>query len=85
MHLKIIIVVLFLVLVISMVTGAIMLFQDQGGTKRTWHSLSFRLVIATLMMAVVIYGVYTGQLGSNAAWDKHTHDELFDKKSQSDQ
>jgi hypothetical protein len=69
MWLKIIIVLLFIALVASLFSGYIFLLKDKGTTKRTWNSLSVRLALAALMMGVLIYGVYTGQLGSKAPWD----------------
>ena len=71
MPLKIAIIILFLMLVVSLFTSFTFLMKDKGGTKRTWYHLSFRLVIATILMALLFYGVYTGQLGSNAPWDQH--------------
>lgn len=70
MWLKIVIVVLFIALVISLFSGLAFLIKDQGKTMRTWHSLSVRLAIAVLLMGFLIYGVYTGQLGSKAPWDQ---------------
>ncbi len=67
--LKIIIVVLFIALVISLWSGFAFFIKDQGSTKRTWHSLTIRLVLAGLLMGVLVYGLYTGELGSKAPWD----------------
>ena len=68
MWLKIVIVVLFIGLVISLFSGLFFLIQDQGKTMRTWQSLSVRLIIAVLLMSFIVYGFYTGQLGSKAPW-----------------
>lgn len=70
MWLKVVIVILFIGLVISLFSGLALLMKDQGKTMRTWHSLSVRLILATLLMGFLFYGVYTGQLGSNAPWDQ---------------
>ncbi|MBB5187907.1 MULTISPECIES: DUF2909 domain-containing protein [Zhongshania] len=70
MWLKVVIVVLFIGLVISLFSGLFFLIQDQGKTMRTWQSLSVRLVIAVLLMSFIVYGFYTGQLGSKAPWDQ---------------
>lgn len=69
MWLKIIIVVLFIGLLISLGSGLAFLVQDKGTTRRTWNSLSVRLVLAVLLMGFLIYGVVSGQLGSKAPWD----------------
>ncbi|MDX9873971.1 MAG: DUF2909 domain-containing protein [Spongiibacteraceae bacterium] len=71
MWIKIVIVVLFFALLFSLGSGLIFLFKDQGTTRRTWHSLSVRLVLAVLLMGFLIYGVVSGQLGSKAPWDAY--------------
>ncbi len=69
MWLKVIIVLLFIALVASLFSGYVFLLKDKGSSFRTWNSLSVRLTLAALLMGFVIYGVYTGRLGSNAPWD----------------
>jgi hypothetical protein len=69
MWLKVIIVFLFIALLVSLTSGFVFLMKDQGSTRRTWHSLTVRLVLAALLMGFLIFGVYTGRLGSNAPWD----------------
>ncbi|WP_269618960.1 DUF2909 domain-containing protein [Zhongshania sp. BJYM1] len=70
MWLKIVIVVLFIALVISLFSGLFFLMQDRGTTMRTWQSLKVRLILATLLMSFLFYGVFTGKLGSKAPWDQ---------------
>lgn len=70
MWLKPAIVILFIALCISLFSGLVMLSKDQGGSRRTWWALMIRLSLATTMMGLIIYGIYTGQLGSNAPWDR---------------
>jgi len=67
--LKILVFVLFFLLLISLGSGLYFLVQDQGSSRRTFHSLGVRLVLATTMMAVLIYGLATGQLQSKAPWE----------------
>jgi hypothetical protein len=69
MWLKVIIVFLFIALLVSLISGFVFLMKDRGGTRRTWHSLTVRLVLAALLMGFLTFGVYTGRLGSNAPWD----------------
>ncbi|HSB96175.1 MAG TPA: DUF2909 domain-containing protein [Spongiibacteraceae bacterium] len=69
MWIKVIIVLLFIALVVSLFSGYVFLLKDRGSSYRTWNSLSVRLILAALLMGFLIYGVYTGQLGSNAPWD----------------
>ena len=67
--LKVIIIILLIALLVSLFSGLIFFVKDQGTTRRTVNSLSVRLCIAVLLMSVVIYGLYTGKLSSNAPWD----------------
>lgn len=71
MGLKLLIVIVFLALLVSLSSGLIFLFRDRGTTdsRRTWYSLTVRLSLAALLMGLVIYGLYTGQLRSHAPWD----------------
>jgi len=69
MWIKVIIVLLFIALVVSLFSGYVFLIKDQGTTRRTWHSLTVRLILAVLLMGFLIYGVYTGRLASQAPWD----------------
>ena len=69
MWLKIVIIVLFIGLLISLGSGLVFLAKDKGTTRRTWNSLSVRLVLAALLMGFLIYGVISGKLGSKAPWD----------------
>lgn len=69
MWLKIVIVVLFIALIVSLFSGLVFLVKDQGKTLRTWNSLTVRLILAALLMGFLIFGIYTGRLGSNAPWD----------------
>jgi succinate dehydrogenase/fumarate reductase cytochrome b subunit len=71
MWLKIVIVVLFISLVISLFSGLFFLIQDKGKTMRTLQSLRVRLILASLLMGLVSYGFYSGKLGSKAPWDQH--------------
>lgn len=78
MWLKVIIVVLFIGLVASLFTGLTFLFQDresEGKSHRLWNTLSVRLVMTALLLGFLIYGVFTGQLASNAPWDARQQTE----------
>ena len=69
--LKIAIVLLLLALVASLGSGFYFLMTDQGdkSKRRTFHSLGVRLALAASLMAIIIYGVATGQLGHRNPWD----------------
>ena len=63
-----------LALVASLGSGFYFLMLDQGDKdkRRTFHSLGVRLSIAGALMALIIYGVATGQLGHSNPWDAGT-------------
>ncbi len=65
---KILIIVLFFALCASLFSGLFFLLKDRGARLRTWHTLSLRLALAALLIATILHGVYTGQLGSKAPW-----------------
>jgi hypothetical protein len=68
--LKIIIVLLFIGVLVSLSSGLIFLLKDiESPSKRTVYALGIRISLATLLMATIFYGLYTGQLGSSAPWD----------------
>ncbi len=66
--LKIIIVVLLIAIVLSLFSGAVFFFKDQGSTKRTLYALGVRITLAILLMLTITYGIFTGQLALNAPW-----------------
>jgi hypothetical protein len=70
MWIKVVIVFLFLALLASLVSSYVFLVKDRGATRRTWNSLTVRLILAALLMGFLIFGVFTGRLGSNAPWDE---------------
>ncbi|TGD70345.1 DUF2909 domain-containing protein [Mangrovimicrobium sediminis] len=69
--LKILIVILMVALVASLGSGFYYLMIDQGDKtkRRTFHSLGVRLSLAVTLLALIIYGVATGQLGHRNPWD----------------
>ena len=69
--LKVAIVILMLALVASLGSGFYYLMVDQGdkNKKRTFHSLGVRLSLAIALLAVITYGIATGQLGHRNPWD----------------
>ncbi len=70
MWLKIIIVILFIAILVSLSGALSFLFKDtEVDSKRTLYALGTRITLAALLMIVVVYGLSTGQLGSTAPWD----------------
>jgi hypothetical protein len=72
MWLKVIIIILFIALVLSLFSSLGYLFKDRGleqPSRRTWNTLSIRLILTALLFGFIFYGVFTGQLGSAPPWD----------------
>ncbi len=69
--LKVLIVFFMAALVASLGSGLYFLMTDQGNLekKRLFTSLGLRLVLATCLLIVIIYGVATGKLGHRNPWD----------------
>ena len=69
--LKFLIVLLMIMLVASLGSGAYFLLRDQGDKSKrgTLHSLGVRLGLALSLMGLIVYGVATGQLGHRNPWD----------------
>jgi hypothetical protein len=66
--LKAIIVVLLVAIILSLGSGAVFFFKDQGEGKRTLYALGLRVTLAVLLIICLVYGVMTGQLELNAPW-----------------
>jgi len=66
--LKAIIVVLLIAIIISLGSGAVFFFKDQGESKRTLYALGIRVTLAVLLMVCITYGVLSGELTLNAPW-----------------
>ena len=71
MFLKSIIVILFIAILVSLFSGLRFLVKDMGNSNnRVFHSLVVRVTLAVLLVGTIAYGFFSGQLGSNAPWDK---------------
>jgi uncharacterized BrkB/YihY/UPF0761 family membrane protein len=83
MLLKLIIVLLFIGVLISLSSGLVFLFKDiESPTKRTVYALGVRIILATLLLSTIFYGLYTGQLGSSAPWDRKLTKEQVQQQIQ---
>ena len=82
MWIKPVIIILLVALFISLGRGFYFLMKDQGKTKRTLNSLGIRIVLAASLLAVVTYGLVTGQLKSNAPWDAALQQAQEQQKSE---
>ena len=74
MFLKFLIVVLLLALLASLGAGFYYLMIDQGdpNKRRLLNSLGIRVTLAVTLMALIVFGVSTGRLKSQAPWERHT-------------
>ena len=81
MWIKVAIVILFIALLISLFSGLFYLMKDQGTTRRTLHSLGFRISLAAAMMTLIGYGLYTGELRSKAPWDAKLRQQASQEQS----
>jgi Na+-driven multidrug efflux pump len=81
MWIKPLIIILLLALLVSLFSGLFFFVKDKGTTRRTFHSLGVRLGLTAGLVALLIYGVYTGQLGSNAPWDRELRGPAAEKNT----
>lgn len=68
MLLKVVIVILLVLIIISLFSGAVFFFKDQGEGKRTLYALGVRITLAVLLILCITYGVLSGELTMNAPW-----------------
>ena len=70
MWLKVLIVILFIAVLVSLSGALVFLLKDMGSkSKRTHYALGIRVSLASLLLISIFYGIYTGQLASRAPWD----------------
>ncbi len=71
MLLKVVILILFIAVVISLTSGLIFLLKDMNvpESKRGLYALGVRITLAATLMATIAYGIQTGQLKNKAPWD----------------
>lgn len=69
--LKPIIIMLFILVLASLSSSLLFLFKDAkvDSSKRGLYALGVRVVLASLLMSTIAYGLHTGELGSRAPWD----------------
>jgi len=72
MLLKFLIVILLLALLASLFTGFYFLMTDQGDKtkRRLFHSLGVRVSLTVALMGLIVYGVSSGKLRSQAPWEQ---------------
>jgi len=68
MWLKIIILLLFIAMLYSLISGFYYLMKDRTGSPRLIWSLTARIALAIAILGLITYGVLTGDLHINAPW-----------------
>ena len=63
MWLQLLIAAVFIAMVISLAVGAVFLIRDNVSSRRLLLSLKWRIGLACLLMALIIFGYWSGQLG----------------------
>jgi hypothetical protein len=65
---KIIIAILLLLALISLASGFVFLMKDGTRSTRLLTSLKYRIGLIVLLILVVIYGFWSGQLVTHSPW-----------------
>jgi len=68
--LKTLIIILVVLVLISLFSSLVFLFIDRGNPKkkRIMYGLGFRVTLGVIILILITYGIFTGQLGNNAPW-----------------
>ena len=63
-------VVVIILIFISLISSLVFLLKDQGkkDSKRTVYGLGVRISLAVILIILVAYGLYTGELGNSVPW-----------------
>lgn len=61
--LKVLIGILLLGTLISLFSGLVFLVKDDSSRHRTVNALAVRITLSTLLVLLVIWGLWTGELG----------------------
>lgn len=77
MAIKLIIIVLFIGVLLSLSSGLYFLLKDFGSKEsdRLRIALGVRIVLTIALLSSVYYGVSSGELRNQAPWNKHLHSE----------
>ena len=72
MLLKLIIVILFIAVLVSLTSGLVFLLKDMNvpDSKRALYALGIRITLAAALMITIAYGIHSGRLKSTAPWDQ---------------
>lgn len=63
-------IILFLLtgILVALAAGFYFFYKDQGRSRRVMYALGVRVTLAMVLLAVVVYGLSTGQLEISAPW-----------------
>ena len=65
---KLVVILLLAGILVSLACGFVFFYQDKGRSRRVLYALGVRVTLAVVMMAVVFYGLMTGELTIQAPW-----------------
>ena len=66
--LKAAILLLLLATMVSLFSGLFFLVKDESRSSRVVNSLSVRVALTALTVALIAWGFYSGQLASHVTW-----------------
>ncbi|RCL42718.1 MAG: DUF2909 domain-containing protein [SAR86 cluster bacterium] len=68
--LKTVLIILVVLVLISLFSSLVFLFIDRGNPKkkRIMYGLGFRVTLGAIILILITYGIFTGQLGNNVPW-----------------
>ncbi|MGY8869010.1 MAG: DUF2909 family protein [Pseudomonadales bacterium] len=65
---KFLLLLLFIGAVVSLFGGLFFLIRDRGSSRRIVYSLYLRVLFCVLLLVLLVYGFFSGQLVSHAPW-----------------
>lgn len=68
MWLKVTILLLLAALAVSLFSGLFFLMKDTDNSGRLVNALSVRIVLTVLVVGLIAYGFWSGQLGWHTPW-----------------
>ena len=71
--LKVLIILLLIGIAVSLFGGLAFMFKDSEipDSKRTLYALGIRVSLAGILVLLVFYGLYTGELSFQAPWHRY--------------
>ena len=66
--LKAAIILLLLATLVSLFSGLFFLVRDEGRGSRLVNALTLRVILASVTLALIAWGFYSGQLVSHVTW-----------------